>query len=267
MKFLIMTIIATACFTQGPDGGRHNGFVLARDVWWLFAMIGVSALAVRRDKKRANLPAVKTKTDSTTMKYITTLLAFIVSFTLNAATIAYTVNVPTTPTNWTNNIPLHQFNPTLGQLYKVHIGAEYSNHRKATFWSFATNNVTYEVAYTCDVKLLWPDATVLAEEVHTEWAAGTLGLSGATYTGELTNVGFFNTDSCVDFAPAKIGPLSWLGTGTLPFKAVMTGTIDLGVMDWNQIFPQFVTEGSISVTITYFYTPGITNPPTAFPCH
>lgn len=51
MKLVAITLLSIAYFTQGPDGGRHNGFVLSRDVWWLFAMIGVSALAVRRYKR------------------------------------------------------------------------------------------------------------------------------------------------------------------------------------------------------------------------
>lgn len=201
------------------------------------------------------------------MKKLSTLIvAFIATLTTAfSAQIAYTVNVPMANTDWTNTVSLQQFNPSLGQLYRVVINVGFTNHRQAGFWSFATNSVTYEIAYTCTTRLLWPDATECGSEVHTEWAAGTLGISGGTYTANLTNVGFFNKESCKDFPPSKVGPYSWLGTGTIPFKLTMTGEIQLGVMDFTQIFPFLITEGGASVTVTYSYTPGFTG--TSWPCH
>lgn len=178
--------------------------------------------------------------------------------------ISYTVLIPDQNTNWTNVVQLHQFVSSFGKLTNVVINVGFTNHRQAAFYSYATNDVTYDIAYTCTTRLMWPDATECGSEVHTEWAAGTLGVSGGTYAANLTNTAYFNKSSCVDFAPAKIAPYLWVGGGYIPFTISMTGEIDVGSMDFTQIFPVFITDGSASVTVTYFYTAGTG---TGFPCH
>ena len=198
------------------------------------------------------------------MKKLIALITLLAGITIQAAQISYTTVVPLTSTDWTNMIQIHQFSPALGQLYKVAFSAEYTNHRYAGFYSFAATNVNYNIAYKFDVHFLWPDGTQMLGEEHNESASGPLGISGGTYIADLANDGFLNAESCKDFPPAKVAPWSWLGTGYIPFTAVETGVI-MANMDLSQIFAFFLTQGGFNVTVTYFYTPGLSG--TAFPCH
>lgn len=200
------------------------------------------------------------------MKQILTIIVFTLlgALSLRADTKTYTVNVPITGTDWTNNINLPKLLSSYGQLTNILITAEWVNHRKATFFSLSATNAPYDIKYTNTTKLLWPDGTTVQEETHREGASGLLGYSGSTYVAELTNTGFFIRFSCVDFPMGKIAPYTWIGTGTLPFKAQMNAVIDVSGMDFDDIFPTFTTEGSISVSITYWYTPGGSG---VLPCH
>lgn len=191
-------------------------------------------------------------------------LALISTITAHATSVTYSYYSQMAPTDFNIATPIQQFNPAWGKLTNVVVWFKWTNHRKAIFASATgTKNNNYEVSYTCTSSLYWPNGTVLASEMHTEWAAGTLNPWGG-YSAELTNNGNIYKTACVDFAPAMA---QWVGTGTIAFRAGMVAVIDVGLMDFTtgEIVPLLLTEGQVEVHVTYGYTPGLTG--TQWPCH
>lgn len=202
------------------------------------------------------------------MKKTIAFIALIITCTLfgilrsDGDTLVYTVNIPTAPNSWTNAVNLLKFPASRGQLTEVKIASEWNNHRSADFYSFLTVDNPCTLTYYSSLNLLWPDGTITGGVTNIDTSSSIIGIMGATLHTESINASFFNKFSCQNFPPSKA---SWVGTGSLPFKAVFISYFVVNMPDFDDIFASFLTEESMSVTITYTYTPGLSG--TAFPCH
>lgn len=187
------------------------------------------------------------------MKLILPLL--LLTLRLSASTTNITVNTALAATPFTNTVALPRFNGLLGKLTNIVINTSWTHSMTNHAESLDYNPFSYSIDVASAAELRFSDGSVVkTNETHATWFAGDFNNQGAVDDLRRIKTDYMNARVCQDFSKFKE---IWIGTGTMPFKAVMTSVVTPFTTPSTAAFVQTSSSyGSFSVTIMYFYQPG-----------
>lgn len=193
-----------------------------------------------------------------------TILSLVVPATTWADTQTWTDTIPVASTNWSGNLSVPLFNPSLGSLISVDITLDGSVSGTAKYENLSASPATINLNLQATITLTKPDTSTLVQiiplaNISDPATAYDLttdfdGDSGGTFSG-LSGAA---SDSTTLTAPADLALFTGIGTISLPASA--TGA-SFGSGSGNLI-TQFSSSAGAGMTVKYNYSVEVPEPGT-----